>query len=369
MKLTIKREPFLKSFSRVAIAADRRVNAGAMANVLLDASGEVASLYATNGEVAISDLLGADCLDVGQSGTMLLPAVVFKSMLSASTDDQLILSSRSGGFSLKGMATNHDIQTGKTESLPVVEIESASSSISVGTIFMRSAAKAIGVCCGASEYESTSSVLIECSESTLAIVGTEGHFLGCVEVAIERPAKIYSLVPQRSARAMADFIGSEDCEATLDVNESWLRLKTVNAAFMARLSSGRFFNWRSPFAGKNPSNSATVPVGVLKSAISQATVAYQHQDERRLTMTVGDGNLSVSSECAAGKSEISVPVSIQGKSFDVDVNFSYLTTILPAFPLDANVSISLADGGNPLFLSHGDMVFFVAPMTGKKRSK
>ena len=373
MKALCNREGLLAAFGMVAGVVPARSPKPILQNVkmVVDAD-EGTTLLATDLEVGIRyRVLG---VKVDRPGAVILPTQRFQQILRATADPELAVEVHGDKLVVRGLHAEFTLPSEDPALYPEVPDFAAAAYHVVAAADLR---RLIRRTIFATDVESTryalGGVLVELTDSTITMVGTDGRRLAKMSAPAEaeggaQPPGGSPVVPVKALKLIERNLGDDDPPVHLAIQQGTAALiRTDRAVIYSRLVEGRFPRYQDVFPG---SVEVKVPmeVGPLLSAVEQASIVTS-EESRGVDFSFGEGLLKLTSEAAdVGESRVEVPITYDGKPVEITFDPRYLVDALKTLEETAKITAELIDHKNAaVFRTEDQYVYVVMPLTRPDR--
>jgi DNA polymerase-3 subunit beta len=351
---------FKKVFGVVARVANNR-HKEVLTNVHLSATGERATLTASDGEVYLQAKV-----DVEGDLRTLLPVSKVQSVLNEckgediefNIDDSKHVKVQCGRARFQFGASNPD-------EFPVV-MPNPDSKVEVKAGALLFAIRATEFACDESSARfQLGGVAFDLGKGSLECVATDGRRLSAFELACEGDGKegVY-IVPARALRVLVSMLGlvAESGDVTLRFSETEMRADVGDCSFSTRLIEGKFPNWRQVLPSMTDAKEVILDVEEMFSGLRQAAIAAD-KESRSVEFAFEAGKVSVSSRTEIGESNVEVPIQYDYDPVSVNVNHVYMADFFKALPAKSQSTMYVKDGNVPVMLAFSSLYrYVVMPM-------
>lgn len=372
MKITIQRDKFREAFRSVARVVPARTPKPVLQNIhLTTTGGGDVRLVGTDLECSLQFDV-ANCVTVEMPGDALIPAARFSQILDDCKDDAMTIESVDGKLKIAGNRSRFNLPTEKTTDFPRPAFEcNVGRCVTLG----RSLGEAIGRTAFACDTESSRYQLGgvyfdsgDGSEGVVRLVATNGRHMVAQELKAEVSNWSESstvIVPADKLRTIRTLCESEDGTVEFWADRSTFYVRTSRGVVSARLTEGRFPDWRRAMPSSMPGVDMRVPTSHLLACIKQASVVCDREQSRGIDWLVSNGTLRFSSESAfAGQSDVELPVGGAGEGsccMDFRYTIDYLSSLgnvefvnVRILENRYGVLVSTDDGNSYMLRSMGD---------------
>lgn len=366
MKATCDRVKLLHAFQLVAAVTPANSLKPIAKMILLDASGEVPTLMATDYEVGIR--VEAPAIQVQGDGKILLPPEQFGSILRESPDESLNLESDGTHVRIWGQSSQFQLFTHNPDEFPPVEPFDAESYYQLTPALLRTiiARTTFATDPSASHY-ALGGVLLELLTDRVIGVGTDGRRLakqeGPLETVGQPPEQTASIVPTKAMQLIGRAIDADETQAEVAVRENDLVVRSGRITVRSRLVEGRFPPWREVFPDTSAWSAVELCAGTLLSAVRQAAIVTT-KEERGVRFSFSEGKLVLAAHAAeAGQSQVEMPIAFSGPELAVTLNPGFMIEFLRALGSEQPFVMRIRDAESPVVCTtEDDYAYVVMPM-------
>lgn len=371
MKALCKRKELLAAFGMVSGVVPSRSPKPILQNVKLVADPDVgAILMATDLEVGIRHrVLGVNAYE---PGSVILPTQKMQSILSTSADAELHIETDGDQLIVRGTYAQFRLPSEDPSLYPEVPDFAATSYHVVAASDLR---RLIRRTMFATDAESTryalGGVLVELSDDTITMVGTDGRRLAKMEAAAEAengatPPAGSPVIPIKALKLIDRNLDDEELSVHIAIQAGsavLLRTSDQGAIIYSRLVEGRFPRYQDVFP-TDVEVRIPLDVALLRQAVEQASIVTS-DESRGVDFRFAGDTLTLSSQAAdVGSSQVTMPIHYEGKEVDITFDPRYLTDALKTIADDAMITAELIDHKNAaVFKTEDRYTYVVMPLT------
>jgi DNA polymerase III subunit beta len=370
MKAICNREELLAAFGMVSGVVPARSPKPILQSIKLSADPDGGSvLMATDLEVGIRhQVIG---MKVETPGAAILPTQRISSILRTSTDEDLYLETDGDHLIVKGLHAEFTLPSEDPDLYPEVPDFAATSYHEVSAADLR---KLIRRTIFATDVESTryalGGVLVELTDSSITMVGTDGRRLARMSASAEPKNGAVSptgnpVVPVKALKLIERNLSDTDPPVHLAIQPGAAALvRTDRAVIYSRLVEGRFPRYQDVFPSNVEVKIHFPEVSPLRLAVEQASIVTS-EESRGVDFLFANGLLKLSSQAAdVGSSHIDLPIAYEGKPIEITFDPRYLTDALRTLDDAATITAELIDAKNAaVFKTSDDYTYVVMPLT------
>ncbi|MEZ6115138.1 MAG: DNA polymerase III subunit beta [Pirellulaceae bacterium] len=372
MKVSANRETLLAAFQTAASFTHQRSPKPILQNVKMIAEGHVATLLATDMEVAVR--IDVDEMEVKVPGSALLPVSLFSPILRESTDERLRIEVDDKGVSVFGDRSKFRLPSGNPEEFPSSLNMTADAYHEVSIHLLK---ELIRRTLFATDTESSryalGGILMELEADKIVAVGTDGRRLAKMEgpaaaVNGHDLAGATTIVPSKSMQLIDRALADSEEPVRICVQGNDVLLQSGSVTISSRLVEGRFPKWRDVFPKRSESIEIELAVGPLYSAIRQAAIVAS-SESRGIDFTFGEGSLVLSGITAdVGESRVELPIPYDGELITLCLDNRYVSDFLRVLSPERSFNLSIVDADNAaVFATDDGYGYVVMPLAREKR--
>lgn len=344
MEVVLDRDAFLKGLSMVQNIVEPRQTLPILANVLLQADGELVHLTATDLEVGArvsvpARVPGKGAVTVSARKLVEIVKELPAAALTLKVGDNAAVSIRCAGASYKLVGLAPD-------DFPPVVPASPKTWL---TLEARALREMLARTTFAISHDETryalNGILFVVTEKEIRLVATDGHRLAMAKSNLAQPAEAVSgIVPRKAAMEIGRVLGAGE-EVQVAITENQFVLQMPNFVMTARLIEGQFPNYEAVIPKGHP---IRLPLnrGTLTSAIRRVAVMADDRNKPvRFALTPGSLQLAASSH-ELGEAEEAMEVEYSGADVTIAFNSRYVIDALSPIEDDQAV-LELKDALSP----------------------
>ncbi len=346
MKITCEREKLLHAFQTASAVAPSRSPKPILQNVKLEATGDGATLMATDLEIGVRiELQG---IQVEVPGAVVLPIGRFGSILRESSDEQLYLESSGAKTRIRGERSEFHLPTENPDEFPEVVLFGEERYHKLPARFFRELVRrTIFATDPESSRYALGGVLIELTADHITGVGTDGRRLARQQgptAAVGTQEKSQSaILPARSLQIVERALADNEEEIWLATRENDALVKSQRTTLYTRLVEGRFPKWRDVFPRMEQMTRIELSVGPFYSAVRQAAIVTS-ESHRGVDFTFGDGKTVLLARGAEfGESRVELPIGYDGPELPVTLDPRFLGDFLKVLDPDTPFTLYVRD--------------------------
>jgi DNA polymerase-3 subunit beta len=344
MEVVLDRDQFLRGLQMVQNIVEPRQTLPILANVLLEADGEIVRLTATDLEVGARVSVpakvaskGAITVSARKLGEIVkeLPAAA----VALKVTENASVTLRCGGATYKLMGLSPD-------DFPPVVPASPESWVSLEAKTLREMLTQTSFAVSHDETRyALNGVLFTLQEKDLQMVATDGHRLALAKRSLGRGlGGVAGIVPRKAVTEIMRVLGSGE-DVQIAITENQFVLQMPNFVMTARLIEGQFPNYEAVIPKAHPKR-LVMSRGVLSAALRRVSVMAEERNKPvKFTLTPASLKLSASSQ-ELGEAEEVLGVEYAGEEIVIGFNSRYLLDAVSAIERD-QVVLDLKDAQSP----------------------
>jgi DNA polymerase-3 subunit beta len=344
MEVVLDRDAFLKGLSMVQNIVEPRQTLPILANVLVQADGDLVHLTATDLEVGARVSVPAR---VPGKGSVTLAArklvEIVKELpaaaLALKVGENAAVSIRCGGASYKLVGLASD------DFPPVVPASPKSWLTLEGKVLREMLARTSFAISHDETRYALNGILFVLQEKELRLVATDGHRLALARTPLAQPSDgVTGIVPRKAATEIGRVLGAGE-DVQIAITENQFVLELPNFVMTARLIEGQFPNYDAVIPKSHPIT-LTLARNAVTSAIRRVAVMADDRNKPvRFTLAPGTLQLAASSH-ELGEAEETIGVDYSGGEVAIAFNSRYVLDALSAIEEDQAV-LELKDSLSP----------------------
>ncbi len=370
MKISIERGALLKAVAQAQSVVERRNTIPILANVLIEAEGDMVRFRATDLDIEIVDDAVAQVERAGATtvaATTLheivrkLPDGALVTLTADSAAGRLTVDAGRSNFSLATLPkedfpqmASTDYQTTFTATVPVLRRLFDKSKFAISTEETRYYLN--GVYMHAAEAD---------GEKVLRCVATDGHRLARIDAdlptgAADMPGVI---VPRKTVNELRKLLDDDEGEIKVSVSETKIRFEAPGVTLTSKVIDGTFPDYMRVIPQANPRRMEVDASAFAQAVDRVATVSSERSRAVKLLMEDDRLVLSVNAP-DSGAAEEELPVAYGDERLEIGFNAKYLHEI--ASQVDRENAVFLFNSaGDPTLMREGNdpsAVYVVMPM-------
>lgn len=370
--VTVERSVLLKALSHVQSVVERRNTLPILANIKIEASGNILSLTATDTDIEITEKI---IVSVKEEGAITVPAHTFYDIIRKLPDgaEVELTGTDSGGGKLK---INSGLCNFSLASLPVHDFPVMSGG-DVNHTFRLLPAEIISLIDKTKFAISTeetryylNGIFLHTKESDdgetkLCAVATDGHRLAKVEIKAPEGAENIDgiIIPRKTVGEIRKLAEESSDDIEVSISDSKISFACDSVMLISKLIDGTFPDYEKVIPTDNDKE-AELDAGALTRAVDRVST-ISTEKTRAVKLTVGPGKLIVSAtneENGAATEELDIVY--DSNSFDTGFNSRYLLDMMSVIK-GQRIRMLLKEGNSAAIVRDMDdanSLFVIMPM-------
>tara|TARA_R110001583_G_scaffold189565_1_gene353023 strand:+ start:262426 stop:263676 length:1251 start_codon:yes stop_codon:yes gene_type:complete len=370
MKISIERGTLLKAVGQAQSVVERRNTIPILANVLIEAEGDMVSFRATDLDIEVVDKCNAM---VERAGATTVSAVMLHEIVRKLPDGamvQLTDDGTNGRLTVEAGRSNFSLATLPKEDFPMMASSEYDSNFAIPAPVLRRLFDKSKFAISTEEtryYLNGVFMHIADSENgkSLRCVATDGHRLARIDAvlpdgAAEMPGVI---VPRKTVGELRKLLDDDDMTIAVSVSEAKVRFATPEITLTSKVIDGTFPDYTRVIPVGNTRKLEVDAADFAKAVDRVATVSSERSRAVKLTLEEDKLILSVNAP-DSGAAEEELAVAYNDERLEIGFNAKYLLEI--ASQVDRENAVFLFNSsGDPTLMREGNdtsAVYVVMPM-------
>ncbi|KAB6716906.1 MULTISPECIES: DNA polymerase III subunit beta [Roseobacteraceae] len=370
MKISIERGTLLKAVGQAQSVVERRNTIPILANVLIEAEGDMVSFRATDLDIEVVDKCTAM---VERAGATTVSAVMLHEIVRKLPDGamvQLTDDGTNGRLTVEAGRSNFSLATLPKEDFPMMASSEYDSNFAIPAPVLRRLFDKSKFAISTEEtryYLNGVFMHIADSENgkSLRCVATDGHRLARIDAvlpdgAAEMPGVI---VPRKTVGELRKLLDDDDMTIAVSVSEAKVRFATPEITLTSKVIDGTFPDYTRVIPVGNTRKLEVDAADFAKAVDRVATVSSERSRAVKLTLEEDKLILSVNAP-DSGAAEEELAVAYNDERLEIGFNAKYLLEI--ASQVDRENAVFLFNSsGDPTLMREGNdtsAVYVVMPM-------
>jgi len=370
MKLSIERGTLLKALAQAQSVVERRNTIPILANVLIEAEGNQASLRATDLDIEVVDRVSAV---VERAGATTVSAVMLHEIVRKLPDGalvHLVADASAGRLTVTAGRSTFNLATLPKEDFPVMATSEYSSNFSAKAPVLRRLFDKAKLAISTEETRYyLNGVYMHTAKGedgpVLRCVATDGHRLARIDAPLPNGADAMPgvIVPRKTVAELRKLLDDDDAEIAVSVSETKVRFATPGVVLTSKVIDGTFPDYSRVIPVNNTKRLEVDASEFAKAVDRVATVSSERSRAVKLTLDEDRLILSVNSP-DSGAAEEELAVAYADEPLEIGFNAKYLLEI--AAQVDRENAVFLFNSaGDPTLMREGNdasAIYVVMPM-------
>lgn len=370
MKISIERAALLKAVAQAQSVVERRNTIPILANVLIEAEGNTASLRATDLDIEVVDKAPAM---VERPGATTVSAVMLHEIVRKLPDGalvQLIDDGASGRLTVQAGRSVFHLATLPKEDFPVMASSEYTSNFSAPAPVLRRLFDKSKFAISTEETRYyLNGVYMHVAQGedgpALRCVATDGHRLARIDAALPEGAAGMPgvIVPRKTVGELRKLLDDDDMQIAVSVSETKVRFATPQITLTSKVIDGTFPDYTRVIPMSNTRRLEVDAAEFAKAVDRVATVSSERSRAVKLSLDEDRLVLSVNAP-DSGAAEEELAVAYGDDRLEIGFNAKYLLEI--ASQVDRENAVFLFNSsGDPTLMREGNdgsAIYVVMPM-------
>lgn len=370
MKLSIERATLLKAVSQAQSVVERRNTIPILANVLIEAEGEVVQFRATDLDIEIVDKALAQ---VERAGSTTVSATMLNEIVRKLPDGALIVltsDSAAGRLTIEAGRSKFSLATLPREDFPVMASSDYESNFSVAAPVLRRLFDKSKFAISTEETRYyLNGVYMHIAESdggkVLRCVATDGHRLARIDADMPEGAGDMPgvIVPRKTVGEMRKLLEDDDMMIAVSVSETKVRFATPDVTLTSKVIDGTFPDYTRVIPQGNTRRLEVDAAEFARAVDRVATVSSERSRAVKLQLEEDRLILSVNAP-DSGAAEEELSVAYGDEPLEIGFNAKYLLEIASQVDRE-NAVFMFNSSGDPTLMREGNdqsAIYVVMPM-------
>ncbi|URQ70884.1 DNA polymerase III subunit beta [SAR86 cluster bacterium] len=327
MKATISKESITKALSLVGGIVEKKQTLPILSNILIEFKDSSFKLVATDLESELTIIGKTD--DCETEGVTTASAKKLNDLCRLIPDgsnieltlsgDKLNISTKNGKYSLATLPSNE---------FPIFETGDAVSTIIIKSQEFKDLITSTAFAMGNQDWRHyLNGLFLKLEEGVLTAVATDAHRLALNCVQVNSEVNFSGIIPRKSVNEINRFIGENEDDLNLSINDSSLTVTSDNLTFKSKLIDGAFPDYNQVIP---TGDSSLLDVNVKDFANSLSRVSILSNDKNKgVKIHLVENNMTVKSNNADNElAEETVVSKYSGDEIEIAFNVNYIQEIL-----------------------------------------
>ena len=327
MKATISKESITKALSLVGGIVEKKQTLPILSNILIEFKDNSFKLVATDLESELTIVGKTD--DCETEGVTTASAKKLNDLCRLIPDgsnieltlsgDKLNISTKNGKYSLATLPSNE---------FPIFETGDAVNTIIIKSQDLKDLITSTAFAMGNQDWRHyLNGLFLKLEEGVLTAVATDAHRLALNCVQVNSEVNFSGIIPRKSVNEINRFIGENEDDLNLSINDSSLTVTSDNLTFKSKLIDGAFPDYNQVIP---TGDSSLLDVNVKDFANSLSRVSILSNDKNKgVKIHLVENNMTVKSNNADNElAEETVVSKYSGDEIEIAFNVNYIQEIL-----------------------------------------
>lgn len=327
MKATISKESITKALSLVGGIVEKKQTLPILSNILIEFKDSSFKLVATDLESELTIVGKTD--DCETEGVTTASAKKLNDLCRLIPDgsnieltlsgDKLNISTKNGKYSLATLPSNE---------FPIFETGDAVNTIIIKSQDLKDLITSTAFAMGNQDWRHyLNGLFLKLEEGVLTAVATDAHRLALNCVQVNSEVNFSGIIPRKSVNEINRFIGENEDDLNLSINDSSLTVTSDNLTFKSKLIDGAFPDYNQVIP---TGDSSLLDVNVKDFANSLSRVSILSNDKNKgVKIHLVENNMTVKSNNADNElAEETVVSKYSGDEIEIAFNVNYIQEIL-----------------------------------------
>ena len=327
MKATISKESITKALSLVGGIVEKKQTLPILSNILIEFKDSSFRLVATDLESELTIIGKTDNCET--EGVTTASAKKLNDLCRLIPDgsnieltlsgDKLNISTKNGKYSLATLPSNE---------FPVFETGDAVNTIIIQSQDLKDLITSTAFAMGNQDWRHyLNGLFLKLEEGVLTAVATDAHRLALNCVQVNSEVNFSGIIPRKSVNEINRFIGENEGDLNLSINDASLTITSDNLTFKSKLIDGAFPDYNQVIP---TGDSSLLDVNVKDFANSLSRVSILSNDKNKgVKIHLVENNMTVKSNNADNElAEETVVSKYSGDEIEIAFNVNYIQEIL-----------------------------------------
>ena len=327
MKATISKESITKALSLVGGIVEKKQTLPILSNILIEFKGSSFRLVATDLESELTIIGKTDNCET--EGVTTASAKKLNDLCRLIPDgsnieltlsgDKLNISTKNGKYSLATLPSNE---------FPIFETGDAVNTIIIKNQDLKDLITSTAFAMGNQDWRHyLNGLFLKLEEGVLTAVATDAHRLALNCVQVNSEVNFSGIIPRKSVNEINRFIGENEGDLNLSINDASLTVTSDNLTFKSKLIDGAFPDYNQVIP---TGDSSLLDVNVNYFANSLSRVSILSNDKNKgVKIHLVENNMTVRSNNADNElAEETVVSKYSGDEIEIAFNVNYIQEIL-----------------------------------------
>ena len=327
MKATISKESITKALSLAGGIVEKKQTLPILSNILIEFKDSSFRVVATDLESELTIIGKTDNCET--EGVTTASAKKLNDLCRLIPDgsnielalsgDKLNISTKNGKYSLATLPSNE---------FPIFETGDAVNTISIKNQDLKDLITSTAFAMGNQDWRHyLNGLFLKLEEGVLTAVATDAHRLALNCVQVNSEVSFSGIIPRKSVNEINRFIGENEGDLNLSINDASLTVTSDNLTFKSKLIDGAFPDYNQVIP---TGDSSLLDVNVKEFANSLSRVSILSNDKNKgVKIHLVENNMTVRSNNADNElAEETVVSKYAGDEIEIAFNVNYIQEIL-----------------------------------------
>lgn len=340
MEFSLQRVDLLKELNLTQGVVERKTTIPILSNILLEASGDLLRITATDLELGIRCSCPAKVKKGGATTVAAKKMLDYVRQLEHAEIKFKVVDSASGGSLQLNCGNSHVRMPGiAKDNFPVLPDFPAKLAVLPSEMLLQMVSRTIFAVSSEESRYTLNGALLLLKPETMTMVATDGHRLAHVESDPSLVKKGYGgvsgevriLVPRKAMAELVRLLGESKENAGIEFgkDDNHLFFKVGGRLLVCRMLSGQFPNYEAVLP-KGNDKKVVLDRDLLTAAVRRVSLFSDERTHSIRCQLKKDELKIISSGSDVGESEESLPVKYEGEALEVGFNWQYLLDFLAA---------------------------------------
>ena len=369
MKFKIVRSNFFKTLSHLQGIVDKKNSLPILSNILIEAKDNKLIFSSTDMDISIIEKI--DCNVLEEGSTTINSQILYDIVRKIDENSEIEIISNDGKLlTLRADGSRFSLASLPKEDFPIIDQNNSGINIIINSKILF---KLIDKTKFAISNEETRyflnglyfNITSEKNESTVTLVGTDGHRLAKFSCNIQEKVDqvLGVIIPKKTIYELSKLLSETDRDVTISISSSKIVFKIGEIIFISKLIDGSFPDYKIVIP-KNNNNILKINRETLLSAVDRvSTIANDKSPVIKFKLLQNILNLNTVNNESSTASE-DLKINYDGEDIEIGFNSKYIMDIVNNLE-DDEISINLKDNTSPIVAlenSNSDLVYVLMPM-------
>jgi len=328
MKISVSQENLKRALSLSERATSRTSTLPILNNVLFRTENGRLKVSATNLEIGVHCLIGAN---VDREGSIAVPAKIISDFVSSSPVGKLTLSVQKNSLSLRSESYETTVLGFDTAEYPIIPKISGGAVCVVLPGDLKAAFSSVIDAAAISENRpELSGIYAIFTEDKLTVAATDSFRLAERSIAIQGKRSESVIIPRLTVMEVIRMCDQVERDINIRIGDNQISFSGDDVEIVSRLIDGRYPDYQKIIPEKAESR-ALVSRQELEHAVRLASVFSSNISD--IILACKNGTLRISAKNSAkGDAKVTTATNLKGDAFEVSLNHHYLSDGLKSVP-------------------------------------